>query len=323
MVAITKEMTNCRIIFSILLMFYNFLVCIGQVNKEEEFKNLTTLHLKGKVKSIAEKSFNAKKNGNNYVKTIEGWQSSWQKNNEQKFDINGNLINQTYFENSKPIRNDFYKYENKKITEINVLYANRFFSYDEFGKITSEKFINKQPKKITTGKESIPLKKETFIKYFYSKNSKLIQKIESNLSGNQVSVENFKYDLNNNLIYRELKYSDRKEWYNYYFNNDNLLYKTEWKDNKNGLLEETLITYNNREKITENWTNYFEGEKEGSIEYIYEKGNEIRTKEFDADGNLENEEKISYVYDKFENWIKKTIVTKNKVFIVERKITYY
>lgn len=318
-----KKMKNSKIIFFILFIFSNFQICIGQENPEEELKNLTTLNLKGKVKSISEKSFNAKKNGINYTKTVEGWQYGWQKNNEQKFDVNGNLIDQTYFENSKPIRNDFFKYENNKITEINTLYANRFFSYDEFGVIISEKFIDKKPKKITTGKETIPIKKETLIKYFYSENSKLIQKIESNLSGNQISVQNFKYDQNNNLIYRDLKYSGRKEWYDYYYNNDNLLFKIEWKDDKFGLLEETLITYNNHEKKTENWTNYFEGEKEGSIEYNYEKGNEIEIKEFDADGNLENAEKISYIYDKFGNWINKTIVTKNKAYFIERQIIYY
>ncbi|REG90243.1 hypothetical protein [Flavobacterium aquicola] len=316
-------MKNSKIIFFILFIFSNFQICFGQENPKEELKNLATLNLKGKVKTIIEKSFNAKKNGVNYIKTFEGWQSSWQKNNEQKFDVNGNLIDKTYFENSKPIRNDFFKYENNKITETNTLYANRFFTYDEFGKIKSEKFIDKKPKKITTGKENIPIKKETHIEYFYSENSKLIQKIESNLSGNQVSVQNFKYDQNNNLIYQELKYSSRKEWYDYHYNNDNLLFKIEWKDDKFGLLEETFITYNNHEKKTENWTNYFEGEKEGSIEYNYEKGNEIQTKEFDADGNLENAEKISYTYDKFGNWINKTITLKSKAYIIERQILYY
>ena len=316
-------MKNSKIIFFILFIFSNFQICIGQENLEEELKNLTTLNLKGNVKTITEKSFNAKKNGINYIKTTEGWQSSWQKNNEQKFDVNGNLTNKTYFENSKPIRNDFFKYENNKITETNTLYANRFFSYDEFDKIKSEKFIDKKPTKITTGQENTPIKKETHIEYFYSENSKLVQKIERSLSENQISVENFKYDQNNNLIYKELKYSGRKEWYDYYYNNDNLLYKIEWKDDKFGLLEVTIITFNNREKKSENWTNYFEGDKEGSIEYIYEKGNEIQTKEFDADGNLENTEKIIYIYDKFGNWINKTIILKNKTHIIERQIIYY
>lgn len=316
-------MKNSKIIFFILFIFSNFQICIGQENPEEELKNLTTLNLKGNVKSITEKSFNAKKNGINYIKTVEGWQSSWQKNNEQKFDMNGNLIDKTYFENSKLIRTEFFKYENNKITETNTLYANRFFSYDEFGKIKFEKFIDKKTKKITTGKENIPIKKETNIEYFYSENSKLVQKIESSLSGNQISVENFKYDQNNHLIYKDLKYSGRKEWYDYYYNNDNLLYKIEWKDDEFGLLEVTIITFNNREKKSENWTNYFEGDKEGSIEYIYEKGNEIQTKEFDADGNLENTEKIIYIYDKFGNWINKTIILKSKAFIIERQIIYY
>jgi Lhr-like helicase len=316
-------MKNSKIIFFILYIFSNIQICIGQENPEDELKNLTTLNLKGNVKSITEKSFNAKKDGVNYIKTVEGWQSSWKKNNEQKFDVNGNLIDKTYFENSKPIRTEFFKYENNKITETNTLYTNRFFTYDEFGKIKSEKFIDKKPKKITTGKENIPIKIETLIEYFYSQNSKLEQKIERTLSGNQISVQNFKYDQNNNLIYKELKYSSRKEWYDYYYSTDNLLYKIEWKDDKFGLLEETFITYNNREKKTENWTNYFEGEKEGSIEYNYEKGNEIETKEFDADGNLENAEKISYTYDKFGNWINKTIILKSKAYIIERQILYY
>ncbi len=315
-------MKNSKIIFFIFFIFSNFQICIGQVNPKEELKNLTTLNLKGNVKTITEKSFNAKKNGINYIKTVEGWQSSWQKNNEQKFDVNGNLIDKTYFENSKPIRNDFFKYENNKIIETNILYANRFFSYNEFGKIKAEKFIDKKPKKTTTEKENIPIKKETYIEYFYSENSKLIQKIESSLSGNQISVENFKYDQNNNLIYKDLKYSGRKEWYDYYYNNDSLLYKIEWKDDKFGLLEVIIITFNNREKKSENWTNYFEGDKEGSVEYIYEKGNEIQTKEFDADGNLENTEKIIYRYDKFGNWINKTIILKSKAYIVERQIIY-
>lgn len=316
-------MKNSKIIFFTLLIFSNFHICIGQENQEEEIKNLTTLNLKGKVKTITEKSFNAKKDGINYIKTVEGWRSNWQNNNVQKFDGNGNLIDKTYFKNSKPIRNEYFKYENKKITESNTLYANRFFSYDKFGKIKSEKFIDKKPKKIATEKENIPVKKETHIEYFYSKNSKLVQKIESSLSGNQISVENFKYDQNNNLIYKELKYSNRKEWHDYYYNTDNLLYKIEWKDDKFGLLEVTIITFNNREKKSENWTNYFEGDKEGSIEYIYEKGNEIQTKEFDADGNLENTEKIIYIYDKFGNWINKTIILKSKAYIIERQIIYY
>ena len=88
-------------------------------------------------------------------------------------------------------------------------------------------------------------------------------------------------------------------------------------------MEVTQITYNNGEKKSENWTNYFEGDKEGSIEYNYENGNEIQTKEFDADGNLENTERISYKYDNFGNWINKTIILKSKAYIVERQIIYY
>ena len=316
-------MKNSKIIFFILSIFCNFQICLGQENPKAELSNLTTLNLKGKVKTITEKSFDAKKSGADYVKTDEGWQSSWQKNNTQKFDVDGNLIDKTYFENSKPIRSDSFKYENNKITAINTLYAIRFFYYDESGKIESEKLIDKKPKKIATGKENTPIKKETLIKYFYSKNRELTQKVESDLSGNQISIQNYKYNQNKNLIYNDLKYSGGKEWYDYYYNNDNLLYKIEWKDDKFGLLEVTQITYNNGEKKSENWTNYFEGDKEGSIEYNYENGNEIQTKEFDADGNLENTERISYKYDNFGNWINKTIILKNKAYIVERQIIYY
>lgn len=140
-------MKNSKIIFFILSIFCNFQICLGQENPKAELSNLTTLNLKGKVKTITEKSFDAKKSGADYVKTDEGWQSSWQKNNTQKFDVDGNLIDKTYFENSKPIRSDSFKYENNKITEINALYAIRFFYYDESGKIESEKFIDKKPKK--------------------------------------------------------------------------------------------------------------------------------------------------------------------------------
>jgi len=185
-------MTNSKIIFFILSIFCNFQICIGQENPKEELGNLTTLNLKGRVKAITEKSFNAKKSGVDYVKTDEGWQSTWQKNNEQKFDVNGNLIDKTYFENSKPTRSDSFKYENNNIIEINSLYAIRFFYYDESGIIESEKFIDKKPGKITTGKENTPIKKETVIKYVYSKNTELTQKIESDLSGNQISIQNYK-----------------------------------------------------------------------------------------------------------------------------------
>jgi len=306
----------------ILLLFCSIQICIGQIH-EDEFKNLKTLNLKGNVKSITETSYNAKKSGDSYIKTTPGWQNSWKKNNQQNFDLYGNLIEQLYFENSKQIINEYFKYENNRLIEINALYANRFFTYDDLGRILTEKLIDKKPKTITTGKENILIKRETNFNYYYSENSKLIKKIESDLSGNQISIQNYKYDENDNLVYEEEKYSGRKEWRNYSYNKENLLTRTEWKDDEFGFIEVTTMIYNNKDKISEHWTNYEEGIIEGFVDYKYERGNEILTKESDAEGKIENIENISYKYDKFDNWINKTIILKNKVYIIERQINYY
>ena len=107
------------------------------------------------------------------------------------------------------------------------------------------------------------------------------------------------------------------------YDSNNQLVKHEWSDNEEGMAEITTYQYVNKQKTFEHWLDYEEGEPDGYIDYTFENGNVIETKEIERDGEISGHEFKKYEYDSQGNWVKMTIDDDGKYYIVERTISYY
>jgi hypothetical protein len=297
-------------------------ITFGQTNVIE-YENLESLNLKGKVKTINEKSFKATKINSEIVKSGSGWQYDWQNDKEYFFDTIGNLISKNDLINSKSKDNYSIKLDNKnRIIEINRLYKTIYFEYDSLNRILSSKEINKQPETISNGNTKPTSGTVTNFKFYYDSKNLLLKK-EEYKSNVKISVQTFKYDSFNNLILCEIKEDSYIETHKYQYDSNNLLIKYEWSDNEEGIAEITTIQYLNNIKVLEHWVDYEEGEPDGYIDDKFENGNIIESIEVESDGSITGKEIIKYDFDANGNWIKSIIDYNGKYYIIERNIEYY
>ncbi|WP_148235449.1 hypothetical protein [Fluviicola taffensis] len=286
-----------------------------------EAENLNTLGLLGKVKTVQEISYNAKKGTTGITKSTKGWQYEFENDSESFFDTLGNLILENKVEASKKEAVYSIKYDSlNRIICVNRFLFTHHFNYDSLNRIASSQKENR-PVGNNSKSDSKTEATTNYIYYYDSLN--LLIKTESfgDLSG--VSIETFQYDTLKNLILSEFTKGDYTETHQYKYNENQQLIKEEWKDNKEGIAEVTTFNYKNKAKILERWIDYEDGKPDGSIDDTFENGNIVKTVEVDSDGVIAVLELCTYEFDKTGNWIRKTINSNEKYYIVERFIEYY
>jgi len=275
------------------------------------FENLESQNLKGKVKLVKTRSFNANKVNGAFVKTTKGWQYPWENEEEVYFNTQGYLELKKEMKNGTTSVSYSIKLDDKnRIVQIDESVLTYHFKYDSLNNIRSAKEIIRD-KHI-----------ESDFRFDYSDKNTLVKK-EEYQSNQLISTESFTYDSLNNLIKIHYVKGAYSEMESFEYDNENLLVKYEWSDNEEGMVEITTYQYVNKQKTFEHWLDYEEGEPDGYIDYTFENGNVIETKEIERDGEISGHEFKKYEYDSQGNWVKMTIDDDGKYFIVERTISYY
>jgi hypothetical protein len=275
------------------------------------FENLESQNLKGKVKLVKTRSFNANKVNGAFVKTTKGWQYPWENEEEVYFNTQGYLELKKEMKNGTTSVSYSIKLDDKnRIVQIDESVLTYHFKYDSLNNIRSAKEIIRD-KHI-----------ESDFRFDYSDKNTLVKK-EEYQSNQLISTESFTYDSLNNLIKIHYVKGAYSEMESFEYDNENLLVKYEWSDNEEGIAEITTYQYVNKQKTFEHWLDYEEGEPDGYIDYTFENGNVIETKEIERDGEISGHEFKKYEYDSQGNWVKMTIDDDGKYFIVERTISYY
>ena len=297
-----------------------FLFSCQQLYSQEsiiEAENLNTFGLYGRVKSLTEVSYHAKKTTAGIVKSTKGWQYEFENDSESFFDTLGNLVLENkILPGGKEVVYSI-KYDSiKRIINVSRFLFTHHFVYDSLDRI------------ITSRKENHPIDKasktEASTQFLYHYNAEnLLSKIESFNDQSGVTSETFQYDPSGKLILGEWTKGDYIETHQYKYNENQLLIKEEWKDNEDGIVEVTTYTYKDKVKTQERWVDYEDGKPDGSIDDVFENGNIVKTVEVDPDGVIALLELCTYQFDSKGNWIKKTINSNQKYYIVERIIEYY
>ena len=279
-------------------------------------ENLGSLGLTGKVKSMLEVSYNAKKGNTGITKTTKGWQYDFENDSESFFDTLGNLVLEQKIHPAKKEVVYTIKYDSlNRIIEVNRAQFTQRFVYDSLNRVVSSQKENRNA-------EVSKLQALTNYLYYYNAQG-LLTKIEEFGEQAGVFIETFQYGPSRNLIYSELKAGEFTETHQYKYNEDLMLIKEEWKDSKAGMLETNSYTYKEKLKFLDHWVEYENGVPNGSIDDTYDRGNVIKSVEKDADGVIVVLETCSYQFDSHGNWVKKIITNDEKYYIVERVIEYY
>jgi hypothetical protein len=275
------------------------------------FENLESQNLKGKVKLVKTRSFNANKVNGAFVKTTKGWQYPWENEEEVYFNTQGYLELKKEMKNGTTSVSYCIKLDDKnRIVQIDESVLTYHFKYDSLNNIRSAKEIIRD-KHI-----------ESDFRFDYSDKNTLVKK-EEYQSNQLISTETFTYDSLNNLVKIDYVKGTYSEMETFEYDSNNLLVKHEWSDNEEGMVEITTYQYVNKQKTFEHWLDYEEGEPDGYIDYTFENGNVIETKEIERNGEISGHEFKKYEYDSQGNWVKMTIDDDGKYFIVERTISYY
>jgi F0F1-type ATP synthase gamma subunit len=296
-------------------LFFFILTC-GLIAAQESVlkeENLKTFELQGKVKLLREVSFQAKKTPTGIVKSTKGWQYDFEYDSEYLFDTLGNLL--VEYSMSSPKKELVYsiQYDSlHRISVVNRLLTTHIFNYDSLNRVANSLLSGTDSKKHFT----------THFIYYYDSINQLI-KIESFGDHSTVTVETFQYNSSGKLILNHIQKGEHVETHSYTYNERNLLIKEETKDNYEGILETTTYNYKDQEKILERWIDYEDGKPDGSIDDTFEKGNIVKTVDVDSDGTIGLIETSTYQFDSTGNWIRKTINSNEKYFIVERYVEYY
>lgn len=297
--------------------FHLFLICLcqqmafGQI-PTLSFENLESQSLKGKVKLVKTNSFNANKVNGAFVKTTKGWQYPWENEEEVYFNTQGYLELKKEMKNGTTSVTYSIKLDDKNRVVYDIQNENLeyYFTYDSLNNICSSKEIIRDKHIVSD------------FKYYYNAKNTLVKK-EEYLSKQLISTETFTYDSLNNLVKIDYVKGAYSEMETFEYDGNNLLVKHEWSDNEEGIAEITTYQYVNKQKTFEHWMGYEEGEPDGYIDYTFENGNVIETKEIERDGEISGHEFKKYEYDSQGNWVKMTIDDDGKYFIVERTISYY
>jgi len=279
-----------------------------------ETDDLSTLALKGAVRSVKETSFKAQITGSDTVRIGKGWEYSWETDTESLFDTLGHLIEKKELIGDSWSPTGYFIYEGDKLMETDFFGKHATFLYDKLGQVSSIRLI-------TEKLQEAPL--TTNFTCFYA-DRQLVKRVETDKAGIIKGTELFTYDAQKRLTVYQLKYEDIIETTSYVYSADGLA-KLTWRDNEEGLLEETEYSYTAGQLTKEHWVNYEEGISQGFVDYFYENGNEIAVDDIEADGTVVSQEKSTYSnYDKAGNWLKRVqVVDGRQVFIVEREISYY
>lgn len=300
-----------QFLFLLILLLFGNKLCSQELILNAE--NLQSAGLRGNVKKVKETSFNAIKTAGGIIKSTKGWQYDFEYDSESFFDTLGNLTLENKLTPEKKEITYSIKYDRPgRISVVNRTAFSYRFTYDSLNRISSSDKTNRLSK-------TAPIAR---FKYQYNAENRLIR-AEEFIGDASVSVETFHYNAAGKLISRELKSGNHRETHLYTYNADQLLAKDEWNDNEEGILEITTYFYKNKEKTLEHWVDFEDGEPDGYIDDTYENGNIVLTAEIEADGTVSYPEQCTYEFDSHGNWIKKTIVTEEGNFIVERVIEYY
>lgn len=296
------------------LLFFLWCLCqqiaFGQL-PTVSFENLESHNLKGKVKLVKTCSFNANKVNGIFLKTTKGWQHTWEHDLELYFNTESNLELKKEMKNGTTSISYEIKIDDKnRIVQINENDLTYNIRYDSLNHIIAAKEINHY--------RNI----ETDFVFQYNTKNNLVNK-EGYLSNQLISTETYTYDSLNNLIKIQYVKGPYIEMESFEYDSENQLVKYEWSDNEEGTAEITTYQYVNKQKTFEHWLDYEEGEPDGYIDYTFENGNVIETKEIERDGKISVHEFNTYEYDSQGNWIKMTIDANGKYFVVERTISYY
>jgi hypothetical protein len=302
--------TNMKKAFHLILFCLYHYITFGQL-PTVSFENLQSHNLKGKVKLVKTCSFNANKLNDAIVKTTKGWQYTWEHDMELFFNTEGNLELKKALKNGTTSVSYAIKVDDKnRIVQINENDLTYNIKYDSLNRILAAKEINHY-RQI-----------ETDFVFQYNTKNNLVNK-EEYLSKQLISTETYTYDSLNNLIKIHYEKGPYIEIESFEYDNENQLVKYEWYDNEEGIAEITTYQYVNKQKTFEHWLDYEDGEPDGYIDYTYENGNIIETKEIDRNGEILVHEFNAYEYDSQGNWVKMIIDDDGNYFIVERTISYY
>jgi hypothetical protein len=246
-----------------------------------------------------------------FLKTTKGWQHTWEHDLELYFNTESNLELKKEMKNGTTSISYEIKIDDKnRIVQINENDLTYNIRYDSLNHIIAAKEINHY--------RNI----ETDFVFQYNTKNNLVNK-EGYLSNQLISTETYTYDSLNNLIKIQYVKGPYIEMESFEYDSENQLVKYEWSDNEEGTAEITTYQYVNKQKTFEHWLDYEEGEPDGYIDYTFENGNVIETKEIERDGKISVHEFNTYEYDSQGNWIKMTIDANGKYFVVERTISYY
>lgn len=288
--------------------------CFTQLDPVDEW------NLSGKVKAVTETSYTGLSSGKEYVKGPKGWSYSWKNDSKIELDSSGRIVKRTYFDNlGKVIRADEFEFSKGKLIRSKTGNKTQHFEYDSLERIKSELLITKitkagKPEEINTIR----------IIYLYDPEFRVKQKLEFNLGNELKNTRNFYYDGRSNLSIEESISPGSKDSIVYTYNSKDQLTKVVWFDKNGKMVERTYFEYIGGKVSYQKWEDFEAGLTDGSVESIYENGNEKSVVDIEADGSISGKENHSYTYDKAGNWIRKvTIIDDEEIFIVERKIEYY
>ena len=292
----------------------------NNLQNELDIRNLNTLNLEGKVKSISETSYLGEKNNGKVVKVEKGWQYDWDYDEIYSFDTLGYLVrnDQIQEKESRTIYSLTLDKRNRvvQITDIERSYS---YVYDTLGRIISskEKMIDTN---FPSEKEPVTDQSTITVKYFYNAKNQLIKK-ERFEGTKKIAIETFTYDDSGNLT---LAYLDRFalfEKYSYKYDDNNQLIEYQESD-ETGIISIEYYLYSNKVKIAERFVDYDDGKPTFGLEYRYENGNEVSI--YSSDSGTDSPVEIyTYEFDAHHNWIRKIIYDDEDYYIVERVIEYY
>ncbi len=279
---------------------------------QHEFKE----EIKGSVRIILEESFEGilkdsviKKNGKNR-------QFSWIQDNQMEFDRNKNLVERNFYDdNRQHVRTEKYIYKNNVIAKKIIQGFTFVYQHNQKGQISEEILISK------TDTNDIRLKQ----RFKYNEKGLVSEIWEFNSRGGYVRQQRNQYDEKNRLIKETFKYEDGVEYKTYSYGADGNLNKVEWFDFQVGIIERITYTYSNGKKHHEFWETFENGKVVSTITYEFDRnGNPTSILEINEKRRIHDHEINQYVYDSYNNWIKKTTaINENRYYVVERKIRYY
>lgn len=279
--------------------FLAILIPFISCNQEYE-RDLDALNISNRIKSVTELSFKVKSEFGKPSKTeptkyYDEHTSSYS-NKKLFFNEDGFFTKKSFFDDKGSLR----KVEKYSLDEMNRKIRSE--KYDENGNLTSLNL------------------------YKYDGDMKTPISIENyNRNGNLEDTWKFRYNEDLNEIERYVEYPDGdviQRWFTTYSDDGKTKIITEIRESSEGFKE---VQYYNDRNLLIKQKNYFEKEPQYVWIYIYDDNDNISSCKKKGHGSNEIEYmEYKYIYDKEDNWIKKTVyVNEIPNFIIERTYQYY